>query len=54
MGWVYLTFLTYMTPFLLFFNKAFNYLPLFCRLNAGKGAESSACKPPGRAGNYRD
>ena len=31
----YLTFLTNMTFFLLFFNKDFKYLPLFCRLNPG-------------------
>jgi hypothetical protein len=32
-----LTFLTNITHFLLFFNKDFKYLPLFCRLNPGNG-----------------
>jgi hypothetical protein len=53
----YLTFLTNMTFFLLFFNKDFKYLPLFCRLNPGKGPVKAACifRPACRqAGNYRD
>jgi hypothetical protein len=45
-----MTFLTYMTLFLLFFNKDFKYLPLFCRLNPGKGPVKTVIK--GRLNNF--